>query len=118
MPEVCPYCGKECTNTKALGSHIHYVHGAKNSEGIYEQRPRSDKDEERFQSLLDSCLSDRDLPSLRGIEKIEQAMTEIPPGVSPTLDKYRNAFQCALGKEKLLKEVEELLREEEAGETG
>ena len=25
--EKCPECGKEFTNTKGLGSHLHYVHG-------------------------------------------------------------------------------------------
>jgi len=43
------------------------------------------------------------------VDKIEQALTEIPEGVSPTLDRYRSAYKCAIGKEKFLKEVEEEL---------
>jgi hypothetical protein len=43
---------------------------------------------------------------------IELALAEIPPGISPVLDQYRDAFARALGKEKLLKEAEELLRQE------
>jgi len=113
MTEKCPHCGKEFTNTKALGSHIHYMHN-----NIYAEEGRSEIDKERFQHLLHSCLSERDLPRLRGIEKIKQAIDEIPPGVSPTIDKYRDAFQCALGKEKLLKEVERLLEEEETEKAG
>ena len=118
MPEKCPHCGKQFANTKALGSHIHYVHETKNSEGVYAQHPRSNEDKERFEHLLDTCLSEGNLPRLREIEKIEQAIAEIPPGVSPTLDKYRGPFQCASGKEKLLKEAEELLPQEETEEAG
>jgi hypothetical protein len=46
------------------------------------------------------------------IGKIELALTEIPRGVSPILDKYREAFARALSKEKLLEGVEEILRQE------
>lgn len=116
MGEVCPYCGKECGNTKALGSHISYVHGIKTWGGSTTQQGRSDSDKGRFQRLFDSCLSERDLPRLRGLEKIEEAIGAIPQGVSPALDKFRDAYSCALGKERMLKEFEELLREEEAGE--
>jgi len=111
MPEKCPYCGKEVENTKALGSHIHYMHS-----NIYVQEGRSEIDEERFQRLLDGCLSDRGLRRPRATGKIEEAITQIPPGVSPTLDKYRDAFKCALGKEELLGEVEKLIQEEETKE--
>ena len=117
MTEICQFCGKQCANTKALGSHIHYMHGTKAAGGDT-PRVRSDSETERFGRLLGSCLSERDLPRPREIQKIEQAITEIPPGVSPDLDKYRNAFECALGKERLVEEVEEMLREEKAAEEG
>ena len=107
MPEKCQYCGKEFENTKALGSHIHYMHS-----NTYVQEDRSGTEKEQFLHLLNSCLSDRDLSRPRNVDKIEQAIVEIPEGISPTLDKYRDAFKCAITKEKLLKEVEEeLLRE-------
>lgn len=118
MPEKCPHCGKEFINTKALGSHITYMHERKTWGGTDAQQARSDSDQERFQRLLDSCLSEKDLPRPRGIEKIEQAITEIPEGVSPALDRYRDAIRCALSKEKLVKEVEELLPESNAEEVG
>lgn len=106
MSEKCPYCGGEFENTKALGSHIHYMH-----DNIDTKEGRSERDKERFLRLLDSCISEKDLPRTREIEKVEQAISDIPPGVSPDLDKYRDAFKCALGKEKLMKEVEKLIRE-------
>ncbi|MFC2004557.1 hypothetical protein ACFLUK_03335, partial [Chloroflexota bacterium] len=109
-------CGKEVENTKALGSHIHYVHGTENSESTYDQRPRSDSEKERFQRLLDSCVSTRGLRTPREAEKIEQAIREIPEGISPALDQYRDAFSCALQNEKLLKEVEEELVQESKGD--
>lgn len=113
MNEKCPYCGNDFANTKALGSHIHYMHNS-----IHAEKSRSEGDEERFRSLLNSCMSDRGLRKPRHVDKIEKAIAEIPEGVSPTLDQYRNAFECALGKEKLLEEVEELLKDEESGKTG
>jgi len=107
MTEICQFCGKEFENTKALGSHIHYTHN-----NIYVQKDRSGTEKEQFLYLLNGCLSDRDLSRPRNVDKIEQAIVEIPEGISPTLDKYRDAFKCAITKEKLLKEVEEeLLRE-------
>ena len=107
MSEKCPYCGGEFENTKALGSHIHYMHN-----NLYVQKDRSGIEKEQFLRLLNGCLSDRDLSRPRSVDKIEQAIVEIPEGISPTLDKYRDALTCAITKEKLLKEVEEeLLRE-------
>ena len=106
MSEKCSYCGGEFENTKALGSHIHYMHS-----NINAKEGRSERDEERFRRLLDSCISEKDLPRTREIEKVEQAISEIPLGVSPDLDQYRDAFKCALGKEKLMKEVEKLMQE-------
>jgi len=111
MTEKCPYCSKEFTNTKALGSHIHYTHN-----NICVQERRSEIDEERFRRLLDSCLSEKGLPRPRHVDKIEQAICEIPEGVSPAIDRYREALECALRKEKLVKEFEELLREPNAEE--
>lgn len=116
MPEKCTYCGKEFANTKALGSHIHYLHETNSWPGDYILKDRSERDKERFQNLLGSCLEERDLPKLRETEKIEEAIVEIPPGVSNTLDKYRKAFQCARTKEELLKHVEKLIRESEDNE--
>ena len=107
MTEKCPHCGKGFENTKALGSHIHYMHN-----NIYVKESRSEVEQERFLRLLNGCLSDRDLSRPRNVDKIEQAIAEIPQGVSPTLDKYRDAFKCAITKGKLLEEVEEeLLRD-------
>ncbi len=114
MSEKCPYCAKEFENSKALGSHIHYVH--ENETWAYINQNRSDTEKERFQKLLDGCLSDRGLRRPRAAGKIEEAITQIPSGVSPTLDKYRDAFRCALGKEELLNEVEKLIQEEETKE--
>lgn len=85
---------------------------------VHAEKGRSEADEERFSSLLNSCLSDRGLRRLRHVGKIEKAIAEIPEGVSPALDQYRNAFECAPGKEKLLEEVEELLKDEESGKSG
>jgi len=113
MTEKCPYCGNDFANSKALGSHIHYVHSS-----VHAEKGRSEADEERFRSLLNSCLSDRGLRRPRHVGKIEKAIAEIPEGVSPALDQYRNAFECAPGKEKLLEEVEELLKDEESGKSG
>lgn len=113
MTEKCPYCGNDFANSKALDSHIHYVHSS-----VHAEKGRSEADEERFRSLLNSCLSDRGLRRPRHVGKIEKAIAEIPEGVSPALDQYRNAFECAPGKEKLLEEVEELLKDEESGKSG
>jgi hypothetical protein len=110
MPERCPYCGGEFANTKALGSHIHYVHETETWADI--GRKRSESDKQRFEKLFDSCLSNRGLPRPRQIDKVEQAVKEIPEGVSPTIDQYREAYRCAIGKEKLVKEIEEELRRE------
>jgi len=99
MPEKCPYCKKEFTNTKALGSHIHYLH-----ENIHIQDNRSEADKERFHKLLGSCITDFGLKKPRNVEKIEQAITEIPAGIDTDLDQYREAHKCAKKKEKILNE--------------
>lgn len=115
MSEKCSYCGREFSNTKALGSHIHYVHEMESWVKISQNRSVSEN--ERFQKLLDSCLSERELPKPRQVDKMEQAITEIPEGVSPTVDQYREAYRCAIGKEKFVKEFEEeLLRESKTEE--
>ena len=113
MPETCPYCGKEFANTKALGSHIHYMH-----RDVSAPEGRSEEDEKRFRQLLDSCMSESGLRRPRQVERIEQAIAHIPEGVSAALDRYRNVFRCAFGKEKLLREIEELLDESNAEESG
>ena len=116
MPEKCPHCGAEFTNTKALGSHIHYVHEAES--WTETSQKRSDSDKERFDKLLDSCVSGRGLPRPRQIDKVEQVVTEVPEGVSATIDQYREAYRCAIRKEKLVKEFErELLRGASADDT-
>ena len=97
MSEKCPYCGGDFENTKALGSHIHYMHN-----NIYVQKDRSGTEKEQFLHLLNGCLSDRDLRKPKNVDKIEQAIVEIPEGISPMLDKYRGAFKCAINKEKLV----------------
>jgi len=48
------------------------------------------------------------------VGKIEEVICEIPEGVSPAVDRYREALKCALRKEKLVKEFDELLREPNA----
>jgi hypothetical protein len=113
MPEICPDCGQEFANTKALGSHRHYRHESKKITFNYAPGGRSESEKRRFRSLLERCLSDTGLKLPEGIDMIELALAEIPPGISPVLDRYRDAFTRALGKEKLLKEAEELLRQEE-----
>lgn len=113
MPEICHYCGKEFANTKALGSHIYYRHRSNSPALAFEAGSRSGSELKRFRSLLKKCLFKMGLKMPKDIEKIEVALTEIPPGISPLLDKYRDAFTCALNKETLLKEVEEILRREE-----
>ena len=114
MPEMCPHCGKEFANTKALGSHLHYRHESNKVTFRYELGDRSGSEKRRFRSLLERCLIDTGLKLPKGTEMIELALAEIPRGMSPVLDQYRDAFTRALGKEKLLKEVEELLRQEKA----
>jgi len=116
MPEKCPHCGREFINTKALGSHIHYVHENESWASITQNRSESEK--ERFQKLFCSSLPDKNLRCPRKLDKIEQAISEIPEGVSDTVDRYREAYRRATRKEELLKEIEEdLQREESAGET-
>jgi len=114
MPEKCPYCEKVVENTKALGSHIHYVHETESWASM--SRTRSEDDRERFQKLLDSCIVQRGLPTPRQVDKVEKAVTEIPEGVSSTIDQYREAYRCAIEKEKLVKEIEGLTKEANAGE--
>ncbi len=113
MAEMCPHCGKEFANTKALGSHLHYRHDSSRATSSYAPGGRSASEKKRFRSLLERCLFGTGLKLPQGIEKIELALADIPRGISPVLDQYRDAFTRALGKEKLLKEVEELLRQEE-----
>lgn len=113
MTETCPYCGNQYKNTKALGSHIHYMHKTRNPTEIYAAEERSESDIKRFQLLYKSCLSDSNLPMLSNIEKVEQAMSEIPKGISPILDNYRKAFKCALIKEELLNDFEGMVQEDE-----
>lgn len=111
MAEICPQCGNEFANTKALGSHVYYMHETKRPMGGQSWQERPDGEKERFRILLDSCLTDRGLQKPRKIDKVVEALTEIPKGVSPDLDRYREAFSCAIDKEKLLGEAEKLLRE-------
>ena len=113
MTEKCPYCDKQFENSRALGSHVHYVHETQNPAQIYAAEERSESDRKRFQQLFKNCLTDTGLPSPSSTEKIEQAISEIPKGISPTVDQYRDAFSCALRKEKLLKQFEVYIREEE-----
>ena len=116
MTETCPYCGKEVENTKALGSHIHYIH--ENESRANMSQKRSESENERFQKLFCSSIPDKDLRCPRQLDKIEQAISEIPEGVSYTLDQYRQAYRSAIMKEKLLREIEEdLQREASADET-
>ena len=113
LPEICHYCGKEFANTKALGSHIYYRHRSNSPTLAFEAGRRSSSELKRFRSILKKCLFTTGLKMPKDIEKIEAALTEVPPGISPLLDKYRDAFARALNKETLLKEVEEILRREE-----
>ena len=116
MPEICPHCGKGFTNTKALGSHIHYVHESESWANMSQKRSESEK--ERFRKLFCNSLPDKDLRCPRQLDKVEQAISEIPEGVSYTLDQYREAYKNATRKEKLLREIEEDLQgEADADET-
>jgi len=114
VPEKCPYCGGEFQNSKALGSHIHYVH--ENESWVSMSQNRSEDDKERFEKLLDSCIVQGGLPRPRQVDKMEQVITQIPEGVSPSIDQYRQAYRCAIEKEKLVKEFEEELRKEASTE--
>jgi hypothetical protein len=116
MPEKCPYCGGEFANSKALGSHIHYIHENESWASLSQKRSKNEK--EQFNKLLDSCLTDKGLPKPRQIDNLEQVITEIPEGVSDTIDQYREALRCAIRKEKIVKEFEEeFLKEERSEET-
>jgi hypothetical protein len=115
MSEICPHCGKEFANTKALGSHLHYRHRSNRVNSGSSPSVRTVSEKKRFRSLLERCLLGTGLKLPEDIEKIELALAEVPRGISPLLDQYRDAFNRALGKEKLLKEVEELLQQEEMG---
>jgi len=116
MPEKCPYCGRECANSKALGSHIHYAHEPETWAQMSQERSEGEK--QRFAKLLDSCSLGRGLPKARQVDKIQQAVTEIPEGISPLIDGYRQAYRCAVAKEKLVKEIEEAaLKEANADDT-
>ncbi len=113
MSEMCPYCGKEFENTKALGSHLHYRHKSNRANSGSSSAVRTASEKKKFRSLLERCLLDTGLKLPEDIEKTELALVEIPRGISPLLDQYRGPFNRALGKEKLLKEVEDLLRQKE-----
>jgi len=111
MPEKCTYCGKIFENTKALGSHVHYFHEKETWASAAQSRSGSEK--ERFEKLLDGCLADRNLRKPRQLEKLEEVMNEIPEGISPTIDKYRQAYRCAITREELVKKFEEEVQREE-----
>jgi hypothetical protein len=115
MSEMCPYCGKEFANTKALGSHLHYRHKSSRVSFNSALAGRTASEKKRFHYLLERCLLDAGLKLPDNIERIELALVEIPRGISPLLDQYRDPFNRAFGKEKLLKEVEDLLRQKEKG---
>jgi len=110
VTEKCPFCSQEFINTKALGSHIHYIH--ENESWVSMSQNRSESEKGRFQKLLDSCIVQRGLPKPRRMDIVEQAVTQIPDGVSPDIDQYREAYKCAIQNEKLVKEFEEDLRGE------
>jgi hypothetical protein len=115
MSAICPHCGKEFLNTRALGSHIYYRHKGNRAGLGTAIAGRSADEKKKFRALLEKCLLGTGLRLPRDTKKIELALAEVPPGISSVLDQYRDAFSRALGKEKLLKEVEELLRQEEKG---
>lgn len=112
MSEVCPRCGKVFANTKALGSHLHYRHEYNKENPITKRIDRTESGRKQFRSILEKCLLDVGLKLPPDVDKIEIALIEIPRGVSPQLDQYRDAFNLAWRKEKLLIEVEELLLHE------
>ena len=114
MSEKCPYCGKVFENTKALGSHIHYNHETQSWASLRQKRSENEKGQ--FKKLLDSCLTDRGLPKPRQMDNLEHVITEIPEGVSDTIDQYREALKCAIRKEKLVKEFEEAFLKESSEE--
>ena len=83
MPEMCPHCGKEFANTKALGSHLYYRHDNSRTTFRRAVEGRSESETKRFRSLLERCLFGTGLKLPDGIEKIELALAEIPLGISP-----------------------------------
>jgi hypothetical protein len=116
MSVPCPFCGKDFANTKALGSHLHYMHSTCECETNPEdaRRERSEPEERRLTALFEACASDRGLKVPKNIEKVKEALEEIPRGLSPELDRYREAYSCALRKEKLVNEAEKVIREKDA----
>lgn len=112
MPEKCPYCGGKFANTKALGSHIHYMHS-----NVYKQEHRSPLDQERFEHLVNYCCSKAGLKKPHNFPKLEQAIEEIPEGICLALDKYRDPVKCAIDKLKLVKQVEKIIGDIEPGMT-
>jgi len=104
MSEECPHCGKRFTNTRALGSHIHYMHS-----NIYKQDYRSELDQERFERLLVHCCSEAGLKKPYDFPKLEQAIEEIPEGICLSLDRYREPYMSTFDKFKLGKEVEKMI---------
>ncbi len=110
MTEKCPFCSQEFANSKALGSHIHYTHETES--WLSMSQNRSEDDKEQFQKLLKSCITQQGLPIPRQTDNVEKGVTQIPEGVSPTIDQYRPAYRCAVEKEKLVKKIEEDLRGE------
>jgi len=112
MSEECPHCGKRFANTKALGSHIHYMHS-----NIYKQEYRSELDQERFERLLVYCCSEAGLKKPYDFPKLEQAIAEIPDGICLSLDRYREPYRSALDKLKLGKEMEKIIGDVERVKT-
>ena len=104
MSEECLHCGSRFANTRALGSHIHYMHS-----NIYKQEYRSEVDQEHFRRLLVYCCSEAGLVKPNDVPKLERALTEIPEGIWLCLDRYREPYNSALDKLKLLKEVEKII---------
>jgi hypothetical protein len=98
LPEICPHCGKEFVNTKALGSHLHYRHESNRRAPGFETASRSKREIKRICFLLEKWLLNTGLRLPEDIEKIELALSEISPGISSVLNKYRGAFARALNK--------------------
>lgn len=104
MSEECPHCGMKLANTKALGSHIHYRHSK-----VYMPQYRSEVDQERFERLLTHCCMEAGLAKPSDFTTLEHAIAEIPEGICLSLDRYREPYSNALGKLKLMKDVEKMI---------
>jgi hypothetical protein len=63
---------------------------------------RTGQEKARFEKILESCLLEQGLPKPRKLDRVQEVVRQIPKGVSPTIDKYRQALDCAQSKEEMV----------------